>query len=203
MEKKFVDNLKEKFHLLIFDSSKFIDITKLGSGGFGTVYSTIYKQLKIAVKDPNDEGKVSQLEKEISNVLGLRHVNIPKFFGISNSLTLNNGASLALEFIKGQTFSSYIKFKPSTVEIISHLIELTSTLEFIHNCRVIHRDLKPDNFMTGIDQNENKLYLIDFGLAKKYRSAKTKTHIQFKQHKQLTGTIRYASLNSSRYYGKL
>lgn len=67
----------------------------------------------------------------------------------------------------------------------------------------IHRDIKPDNFMTGIDQNEDNLYIIDFGLAKKYRSSKTQEHIKFKQHKRLTGTIRYASLNASRYYGKI
>ena len=65
----------------------------------------------------------------------------------------------------------------------------------------IHRDIKPDNFMTGTDKNENKIYIIDFGLAKKYRSSKTQEHIKFKHHKRLTGTIRYASLNASRYFG--
>jgi serine/threonine protein kinase len=40
------------------------------------------------------------------------------------------------------------------------------------------------------------VYLIDFGLAKKYRSSKNLQHIQFKNNKKLTGTARYASINA-------
>ena len=50
---------------------------------------------------------------------------------------------------------------------------------------------------------ENKLYIIDFGLAKKYRSSTTKQHIPFKTHKKLTGTARYASANALKGCGKL
>ena len=80
-------------------------------------------------------------------------------------------------------------------------IEMIKRIFHIHEKHHIHRDIKPDNFMTGIDNNEDKIYIIDFGLSKKYRSSKTLEHIKFKQHRRLTGTIRYASLNSSRYYG--
>jgi serine/threonine protein kinase len=50
----------------------------------------------------------------------------------------------------------------------------------------------------GIGQNESKLYMIDFGLAKKYRSSKTLQHIQYTTNKKLTGTARYASVNALR-----
>ena len=80
-------------------------------------------------------------------------------------------------------------------------IEMIKRIFHIHEKHHIHRDIKPDNFMTGIDNSEDKIYIIDFGLSKKYRSSKTLEHIKFKQHRRLTGTIRYASLNSSRYYG--
>ncbi len=50
----------------------------------------------------------------------------------------------------------------------------------------------------GIGQNTPLLYLIDFGLAKKYRSSKNLQHIQFKNNKKLTGTARYASINALR-----
>ncbi len=53
----------------------------------------------------------------------------------------------------------------------------------------------------GIDKDIDKLFIIDFGLAKKYRSSKTHQHIPFKVHKRITGTIRYSSTNASQCYG--
>lgn len=50
----------------------------------------------------------------------------------------------------------------------------------------------------GIGKNSHVVYLIDFGLAKKYRSSKNLQHIQFKNNKKLTGTARYASINALR-----
>jgi len=48
----------------------------------------------------------------------------------------------------------------------------------------------------GLDDKTNLLYLIDFGLSKKYRSSKTFQHISFITNKKLTGTARYASINA-------
>lgn len=52
--------------------------------------------------------------------------------------------------------------------------------------------------MIGLSQMSKMVYLIDFGLAKKYRSSKNLQHIQFKNNKKLTGTARYASINALR-----
>lgn len=54
----------------------------------------------------------------------------------------------------------------------------------------------------GCDQNIDLLYLIDFGLAKKFRSSRTGQHIKFTNNKKLTGTARYASINALRGCGK-
>lgn len=48
----------------------------------------------------------------------------------------------------------------------------------------------------GLDENKNTVYLIDFGLTKKYRSSKTLEHIKFCNKHKLTGTARYASINA-------
>lgn len=53
-----------------------------------------------------------------------------------------------------------------------------------------------DNFLMGIGRHCNKLFLIDFGLAKKYRDNRSRAHIPYREDKNLTGTARYASINA-------
>ncbi|CAF1508206.1 unnamed protein product, partial [Didymodactylos carnosus] len=69
-------------------------------------------------------------------------------------------------------------------------------LQHIHSHYFLHRDLKPDNFLMGVYSWSHRLYLIDFGLSKRYMDTKTRRHILYREGKGLTGTPRYASINS-------
>lgn len=62
--------------------------------------------------------------------------------------------------------------------------------------------MKPDNFLMGLGKKGNLVYIIDFGLAKKYRDARTHQHIPYCDNKNLTGTARYASINTHLGIGK-
>ena len=69
-------------------------------------------------------------------------------------------------------------------------------IEFVHSWGYIHRDIKPDNFLIGLEDEMHYIYLVDFGLAKWYYDFKSKTHIPYWEGKSLIGTVWYASVKT-------
>ncbi len=74
--------------------------------------------------------------------------------------------------------------------------QMISRVEFMHTQNFLHRDMKPDNFLVGVALKKSHIYMIDFGLSKRYRDPKTGEHIAYRDNKSLTGTARYASVNT-------
>lgn len=77
---------------------------------------------------------------------------------------------------------------------------MISRVEFVHSKSFIHRDIKPDNFLMGGVNKTHKVFIVDFGLAKRYVTKDG--HIPYRDNKSLTGTIRYASINTHRGKGE-
>jgi serine/threonine protein kinase len=84
------------------------------------------------------------------------------------------------------------KFSLKTVLML--LDQMISRIEYVHSRQIIHRDIKPDNFCLGTKENVGKLHILDFGLAKKF--IQYGKHIPYREGKPLTGTARYASVNT-------
>lgn len=69
-------------------------------------------------------------------------------------------------------------------------------MEHFHSLNYIYRDVKPDNFLIGQNKKQTTIYMIDMGLAKRFKDPKTGNHVKEKANLNFTGTVRYASLNS-------
>ncbi len=88
------------------------------------------------------------------------------------------------------------KKKLGLKSVLMLAIQMVERIKLVQSKRFLHRDIKPDNFlMGGNPETEHRVYIIDFGLAKRYIS-RSDQHIKYKEGKKLTGTARYASINT-------
>ena len=74
-------------------------------------------------------------------------------------------------------------------------IQLIDRIEYIHSKNILHLDIKPNNFLVGY-KDPSLIYIIDFGLSKKYRSSRTGRHISFSKRKYFSGNLKYSSVNN-------
>ncbi|XP_056665702.1 casein kinase I-like [Monodelphis domestica] len=177
---------------------KYRIIRKIGSGAFGEIFlaTNIQTGQDVAVKLESRKTKHPQLLYEskvymiLQGGLGIPHI---RWFGQEknyNALVMDLlGPSL-------EDLFNYCSRKFTLKTVLMLADQMITRIEYMHSKNFIHRDIKPDNFLMGTGRHRNKLFLIDFGLAKKYRDGKTKEHIQYREDKNLTGTARYASINA-------
>ena len=123
-------------------------------------------------------------------------------FGIPDIITYghNSKYNILVQTLLGKSINSIFlhdnnKFSMKDCCMIG--IQILDRLEYIHSKFIIHRDVKPDNFLIG-NPDINNIYIIDFGLAKKFMSSRTGKHAKFCINKKWSGTSRFASANSLR-----
>ncbi|KAJ1295194.1 hypothetical protein BS78_01G205600 [Paspalum vaginatum] len=171
---------------------------KIGSGSFGELYLGVNIQNgeEVGIKLEPVKTKHPQLHYESKVYMLLQGGNgIPhlKWYGVEGDYNV-----MVIDLL-GPSLEDLFnccnrKFCMKTVLMLAD--QLINRVEYMHSKGFIHRDIKPDNFLMGLGRKANQVYIIDYGLAKKYKDLQTHKHIPYRENKNLTGTARYASVNT-------
>lgn len=176
--------------------------TKLGAGAFGEVYmatdvdtreTLAVKMERIGNKHPQllYENRVYKwLNNSATEVVGVPR---PRFFG-----SMANHNVLVMDLL-GPSLEDRLNEchrHMSLKSVLMIAIQAMRRIEFVHSKSFLHRDIKPDNMLMGTKYEISVVYLVDFGLAKRYRDHVTKQHLPYREGKHLTGTARYASVRT-------
>lgn len=173
---------------------------KIGEGSFGVLFegSNIINGVAVAIKFEPRKTEAPQLRDEYRTYKHLQGCD-----GIPNAYYFGQeGLHLILVIdLLGPSLEDLFDWcgrRFSVKTVVQVAIQMLSLIEEVHRHDLIYRDIKPDNFLIGRQgfPDENKVHLIDFGMAKQYRDPRTKQHIPYREKKSLSGTARYMSINT-------
>ena len=176
-------------------ANKYKIIEKIGNGSFGEIYkgANVRTSQHVAIKVELIKNNTLLLKNEAKFYQYLKDINcIPnvKWFGKDsiNYYMVIDLLGESLQTLKEKKNKLTLK---DTLNIGIHIINL---LKSIHDKFLIHRDIKPDNFLFGLNNKSSQLYLIDFGFCKTYIN--NDLHIKMRNTSNLIGTPMYASINA-------
>ena len=153
----------------------------------------------VAMKFEKINANIDVLESEAFLLFNIKGFGLPKIITYGRTGNFN----CLIEELLGLTIEQVWNSKKKNKFLLKYVcmigIQIIDRLEYIHSKNIIHRDIKPTNLCIGRKDPEN-IYLIDFGLAHKYKSSRTGKHIKFSNLNKAIGNLKYISINGNKGY---
>jgi casein kinase I family protein HRR25 len=176
-------------------NKKYKKLQQIGEGMFGLIYKgeNIRTRELVAIKVESIEQDTKLLKNEsiiyqyLNNIDG---IPIVKWFGKDDKfyyMVIN---------LLGESLQSIInrRFNFSLILVLQIGIQIINILKTIHEKGLVHRDVKPDNFLLGLDRQSKKIHIIDFGFCMSYVT--NNIHNKIRKTHNLIGSVSYASINA-------
>jgi eukaryotic-like serine/threonine-protein kinase len=145
---------------------RYVVLSQIGQGGMSVVYLAYDPELdrKVALKLLrlgllNREGK-QRLLREAQALARLSHPNVVPVYDVG---TFTDQAFVAMEFVEGVSLKRWLREPRTWREVLPIMIAAGRGLAAAHAAGLVHRDVKPDNVLLGID---GRVRVVDFGLAR-------------------------------------
>ena len=194
-----MENIEKEFKdKLIFGKYKILRF--IGKGSYSQIYlgtNVVNRQL-IAIKVENKLTENPSLENEAYILFNLKGPGLPSIISYGHSKNFR----FLIQTLLGKSLREiWLENNKKLIlkDICMIAIQTLERIQYIHSKGYIHRDIKPDNFLVGYNDN-SQIYIIDFGNSRKYRSSRTKKHIKNIKINKTLGTPNFISINSLRGY---
>jgi serine/threonine protein kinase len=197
--------MKEEAEIGWVVNQKWKVIEKISSGGFGSIYKAIDECTNefVAVKTEKRANR-NYLDREIEIYRTLEGVEgVPKLLwngtveALKESGTEGSSNVIVIEYLGSSLSELFFKnnksFSLKTVLMVA--LQMVTRIEELHRNGIVHRDIKPGNFIMGIGERKIQVFIIDFGLSSYYLTP-SKKHVKFNNGASFRGTHRYASINT-------
>ena len=164
----------------------------LGAGAHGKVYKGQLADREVAIKVVESDSRMLRHEALILKRLS-EHEEFPQYYAVS---VWGNHDCIIMELLGPNLHSLWkecgSKFSLKTTMMVG--VQVLDRLRTLHECGLVHRDIKPQNFVLGLGPQSHTIKMIDYGLSNRYLNRDGR-HMYCRRGLQPLGTLRYMSAN--------